>query len=282
MPTFIDVPDPVAAPDGRGRIRVDRRAPEDEAGRPPLVLIGGMTQTLTSWSAHVRPLSERRDVIVYEARGQGSTELSSKRCGPQEHVDDLVALLDALGLGNVKVDLSGFSFGGRVALAFAASHPQRLRSLVLSGVALDRGIVGRLIVQGWISTLRTGDLESLARVSLPDILGPAYLAKHAEMIDAMVKASTTRNRFEGIAALFEQMLGLAADSPWQPEALAQRVQTPALVMGGALDRLAPPAEVEALAKVLGAQHRTFEDVGHTVAIEAAEPWRAAVEAFLDR
>lgn len=282
MPAFIEVPDRVASPDGVGRIRVDRRPAANDSERPPLVLLGGMTQTLTSWSAHVRPLSKHREVIVYEARGQGSTELSSTRCGPQEHVEDLIALLDALGLGNVQIDLSGFSFGGRVALAFAANHPQRLRSLVLSGVALDRGIVGRLIVQGWISTLRTGDLESLARVSLPDILGPAYLAKHAEMIDAMVKASTTRNRFEGIAALFEQMLELAADSPWQPEALAGRVQTPALVMGGALDRLAPPAEVAALAQALNAQHRTFDDVGHTVAIEAAQPWREAVEAFLDR
>ncbi len=282
MPEFIDVPDPVAAPEGRGRIRVDRRHAAEDSGHPPLVLIGGMTQTLTSWSAHVRPLSRRREVIVYEARGQGSTELSSERCGPQEHVDDLVSLLAALGLADTKIDLSGFSFGGRVALAFAATWIEIVPPLVLSGVALDRGVVGRLIVKGWISTLRTGDLESLARVSLPDILGPAYLAKHAEMIDAMVKASTTRNRFEGIAALFEQMLGLAADSPWQPEALAHKVETPALVMGGALDRLAPPAEVAALAGVLGAQHHTFEDVGHTIAIEAAESWREAVEAFLDR
>ncbi len=277
MPELVGIPDPVAGPTAIGHIRVDHR--EGPPGPTPLVLLGGMTQTLASWAGQLRPMSSARTVLAYEARGQGSTELATADCTFERHVADFAALLDAKGLATV--DLAGFSFGGRVSLAIAASLPHRVRRLVISGVALDRGVMGRLIVGGWKATLQTGNLEALARVSLPDILGPAYLEKHAHLIEAMVKAATTRNNYEGVRALFEQTMGLPEDSPWHPHALAPRLQCPVLALGGGLDRLAPPAEVGALAQLCGGEHRVFEGLGHTIAIEASAAWRAAVEAFVD-
>lgn len=276
MPESVEIPDPVAGPHATGTLRVDHR----EGPGTPLVLLGGMTQTLASWSGQLRPMSAKRSVLAYEARGQGGTVLSVQDCGFERHVADFEALLDAKGLD--VVDLAGFSFGGRVSLAVAATLPHRIRRLVVSGVALDRGVLGQLIVSGWIATLRTGDLEALARVSLPDILGPAYLQKHAHLIEGMVKAARTRNNYEGVKALFEHTMNLPADGPWHPRALVPRLQCPVLVIGGSLDRLAPPAEVRALAQLCGAQALEIEGAGHTVAIEAPQVWRDAVEAFLDR
>lgn len=280
MPELLTIPDPIAGPNGTGQIRYDRRAAGEHASTPPLVLLGGMTQTVSSWGGQIRPLARRREVVAYEARGQGSTALALQDCSPPRHVEDFAALLEGLRL-RTPVDLCGFSFGGRICLAIAATRPALVRRLVLSGVGLDRGIVGRLIVQGWMATLRTGDLEALARVSLPDILGPAYLEKHAGLVESMVKTAVQRNRHAGIVALFEQTLQLPEGSPWTTAALVERVRVPALAMGGALDRLAPPAEVGALAERLGAQHRTVPDAGHTIPIEAPIVWREAVEAFLD-
>ncbi|MBK8239236.1 MAG: alpha/beta fold hydrolase [Deltaproteobacteria bacterium] len=266
-----------------GRMRVDRR-PCEADDRPALLLIGGMTQTLASWGAHLRPLSERRETIVYEARGQGMTELPLDDCSLPQQVEDFAALVDALGL-RTPVDLCGFSFGGRVALAIAAAAPALLRRVAICGVGLDRSVVARLVVQGWIAALATGDLEALARVSLPDILGPAYLARHAGSIEAMVRASIERNRYDGVLALMRQTQQLADDSPWTTAALAERAGAAgvdALCIGGALDRLAAPADVRALAERLHADAIIIDDVGHTVAIEAPQPWRAALEGFLDR
>jgi 3-oxoadipate enol-lactonase len=280
VPEIVEIPDPVAGADARGRVRVDRRAPQLDEGRPTVVLLGGMTQTLASWGAQTRPLAERRPVVVYEARGQGTTDLALADCTLARHVEDFASLHAALGLAG-PVDLCGFSFGGRVAIAIAAQRPDLVRKLVLSGVALDRGVVGRLIIQGWIAALRTGDLEALARVSLPDILGPAYLEANAKLVEPMVRASIERNRYDGVVALMRSTISLPPDSPWTPSALAARVRAPALCISGALDRLAPPAEVSALANMLRAQHRIVADAGHTVAIEAPTAWREAVVEFLD-
>lgn len=234
-----------------------------------------MTQTISSWGGQLRPLSATRTVMAYEARGQGSTSLSIAEVGLARHVEDFVALVDALRLPT-PLDLCGFSFGGRVSLAIAATRPELVRRLVVSGVGLDRGVVGRLVVAGWIATLATGNLEALARVSLADIAGPTWLAKHEELVESMVTAVVQRNSYEGIRALFLQTMEPAAGSPWTTRALAERVRCPVLVLGGDHDRLAPPAEVRELAAVMNGRHRIFADAGHTIPIEAAEAWREAV------
>ena len=279
MPDFATIHDAVSGEPGR--IRYDlRRAASSSA--TPVVLIGGMTQTISSWGGQLRPLSETRDVMAYETRGQGSTELSLEDAGFARHVEDAVALLDAVGLAE-PVDVCGFSFGGRVALALAAQRPERVRRLVLAGVGHGRSVLSRCIIDGWRAALSTGELEALARVSLSDIVGPEFLEANAQLVEPMIKAVVQRNRYDGIAALFRDTLPRHGDDDdaWSPAALAPRVRAPALVTGGAADRIASPDEVAALATALHAEHRIFAGSGHTVPIEAAEPWRRTVLAFLD-
>ena len=171
----------------------------------------------------------------------------------------------------------------------SARRPALVRRLVLSGVGHGRTVLSRCIVEGWRAALATGDLECLARVSLSDILGPDYLEANATMVEPMVKAVMQRNSYEGISALFRDTLGRDGDDDgddsdgdsWRPDTLAGRVRAPTLVLAGAQDRIAPPGEVRALAAAMGAAHRIFDGAGHTVPIEAAEPWRRAVLAFLD-
>ncbi len=289
MPAFVDVPDPLAAGADTGQIRYDLRradtdaaAPTDtdtDAAAPPLVLLGGMTQTVSSWSGQLRPLAQTRTVLAYEARGQGATRLSLDDASLSQHVNDAANLLSALEISG-PVDLCGFSFGGRVALAIAAERPDLVRRLVLSGVGRDRTVLSRCIVDGWQAALRTGDLEALARISLSDIVGPDYLEAHANMVEPMIKAVVQRNSYEGITALFRDTMGEHDDAA-SSDRLAAKVRCPALAIGGAQDRIAPPQEVRALAAAIGATHRIFVGAGHTVPIEAAEPWRRVVLNFLD-
>lgn len=280
MPELVPIPDPVAPTGASGRVRVDRRG-ASTGGRPPLVIVGGMTQTLASWGGQLRPLSADREVIVYEARGQGQTELALTDVSLARHVHDFAALLTALGVAG-PVDLCGFSFGGRVALAIAADRPELVRRLVVTGVSAGRGALGRIVVRGWRAALATGDLEALAWISLADTLGPDYLDRNEHLLPAIVRAIMTRNNYAGIRALFEQTLGDDPGLSYHPTRLAPRVACPVLLLAGALDRLAPAAELAALAALFPspAAHHVVPDVGHTVAIEAPEVWRAHVQKFL--
>jgi len=280
MPEFVTIPDRVAGPGISGRLRVDRRR-ASEGSQPPLVILGGMTQTLASWGGQLRPLAATREVLVYEARGQGQSELAIADVSPPRHIEDFAALLDALAIAG-PVDLCGFSFGGRIALAIAATRPELVRRLVITGVSAGRGALGRVIVRAWVAALATGNLEALAWLSLADTLGPAYLDRNEHMLAGMVQATMSRNRHEGIRALFEQTLGDDPAWPFHPTALAPRIRCPALLLAGAHDRLAPAADLATLAALFAGPvtHHVVPEVGHTVAIEAPELWRAHLLEFL--
>lgn len=76
-------------------------------------------------------------------------------------VAHVVRVVEALGLQG-PVDLTGFSFGGRVAMGVAAELPHLVRRLVLTGVPADRDALGRLIIKSWKSSLEKGHLEAFA------------------------------------------------------------------------------------------------------------------------
>ncbi len=281
MPELVTIPDRVAGTGVLGRIRVDRRSSRSGT-QPTLVILGGMTQTLASWGGQLRPLSATREVLVYEARGQGHSELAITDVSPARHVEDFTALLEALAITG-PVDLCGFSFGGRVALAIAATRPALIRRLVLTGVSAGRGALGHVIVRAWQASLATGDLEALAWLSLADTLGPAYLDRNEHMLAGMVQATMSRNRYDGIRALFEQTLADDPAWPFHPTRLAPQIACPTLLLAGAHDRLAPTSELAGLAALFAGPvtHHVVPDVGHTVAIEAPEVWRAHLLEFLD-
>jgi len=278
MPRLVTIPDAPAGEGASGGVRVDLRPGPANASTAPLVLIGGMTQTLASWGGQIRPLSGNRTVVAYETRGQGTTTLSLADTSYPRHVADLNHLLDALELPG-PVDLCGFSFGGRIALATAARFPARVRRLVLTGVGLEWDARAYAILQGWQACLATGDLEALGWVSLPAILGPDYLERNRAMLEPMVRAVASRNDFAAIKALSSATTH-GADPEMTPAALAGAVRCPALVLGGELDPLATPPQVEALAAALGGESTVFPGLGHTLPIEAPEPWRERVLAFL--
>lgn len=105
-----------------------------EAG-VPLVLVHGLGSTGRIWEL-VAPLMARRfRVLAPDQRGHGLTTKPETGYDWGDVSDDLIALLNALGLE--RVALVGHSWGADVALEFAVRHPQRLEVLGL----VDGGIV---------------------------------------------------------------------------------------------------------------------------------------------
>src|SRR3954471_18565904 len=74
-----------------------------------------------------------RDVVAYDRRGFGDVAPAS---APFRHVDDLVAVLDAVSPG-VPAWLVGSSMGGQVALDAALEAPERVAGLVLLAPAIS-------------------------------------------------------------------------------------------------------------------------------------------------
>jgi esterase len=95
---------------------------------PPLVMLHGLTGHAHTWDHTAAALSDRYRVLALDQRGHGDSEWAPPYGGGQM-AEDLLAFLDALHLG--EVTLMGLSMGGLVAFIFSASHPERIRDLIV-------------------------------------------------------------------------------------------------------------------------------------------------------
>ncbi len=99
---------------------------------PPLLMIHGWPLDHRIFDAQVAGLKQDLTLIRYDRRGFGKSDAPPDLV---REVDDIDTVLDALGLESAH--LLGMSQGGRVALRYAATRPDRVRSLVLQGAAVD-------------------------------------------------------------------------------------------------------------------------------------------------
>lgn len=113
---------------------------------PAVLLLHGYQNTGDMWSPLAAELVRDHTVIVPDLRGLG---LSSRPEGGYEKVvqaRDLAAVLDQLEVA--QVDVVGHDIGNMVAFAFAASYPDRTRSLTV----MDAPIPG---IGPWDQIIRT-------------------------------------------------------------------------------------------------------------------------------
>ena len=106
---------------------------------PPLVMLHGLTGHAHTWDHTAAALGDRYRVIALDQRGHGDSEWAPPYGGGRM-AEDLLAFLDALQLG--EVTLMGLSMGGLVAFIFAASHPERVRDLIVLDIGPEIAVAG--------------------------------------------------------------------------------------------------------------------------------------------
>jgi pimeloyl-ACP methyl ester carboxylesterase len=114
-----------------------RTWPERGAATRPTTLIGihGLTANHTCWSPMADVLAPEYRLIAYDLRGRGDSDKPATGYSLAEHDQDLLGLLDHLGLR--RATLMGHSLGAHIAVRFAAHHPERVEKLVLFDGGLD-------------------------------------------------------------------------------------------------------------------------------------------------
>jgi pimeloyl-ACP methyl ester carboxylesterase len=103
-----------------------------EQGSGPVALfVHGVLVNGWLWRHQLRELGSVRRCIALDLLAHGATEISPDQpVSSAANARMLLQFLDALGID--RVDLVGNDGGGGIAQIFAATHPQRVRSLVLT------------------------------------------------------------------------------------------------------------------------------------------------------
>lgn len=96
---------------------------------PPVVLLHGLAGHCGEWDRIAERLHPRFRVIALDQRGHGRSERHPDDVSRAAHVADVVAVLDQLRLPDAV--LVGQSLGGHTAMLTTATHPERVRALIL-------------------------------------------------------------------------------------------------------------------------------------------------------
>lgn len=258
-----------------------------------LVLIHGLGANLSFWYfGAARLLARRRNVLMYDLRGHGRSAMPKEGYALQHMVRDLVELLDLLGIE--RADVAGHSFGGRVALAFAAQHPERVRNLIVADTQI-RALQPPVRLSEWAywQTWKA-ELESQGLSDLPSdnsIISHRLLARlsqaHGNLANEGRARISLRTRDMGDKGLqrWQQLLaGTSADRDFEDESLLvpatlKKISAPTLLAFGKFSHCLPTAE-RLLNYLTDARLLIIPGAGHFFPIVKPAFFARAVDAFV--
>ena len=231
---------------------------------PALVLLHAWAEGTGSFDRLVPRFPRWLRVVAFDQRGHGDASRPSDGYRLMDFANDVVAVLDQLGIE--RATLLGSSSGGYVAQQVARLHPLRVCGLVLVGSPHSmrtRPAFADEVEQlrdpldpGWVRT-------SLSRFPLYARVPEWYLRDRVED-GVRVPAHVWRKTLQGLMGA-------------EPPTLRQRLRGPGLIIWGAHDRLLSRASQEALVRSIeDSSLVVYEDTGHLVLWE--QPGRVANDA----
>ncbi|MDP1819265.1 MAG: alpha/beta hydrolase [Acidimicrobiales bacterium] len=264
---------------------IDLCIAESGQGGRPLLLVHGFTGAKEDFTDFVDPLAELGwHVVAPDQRGHGESAkpVAEEAYSFERYVDDLLALLDALGWGRCVA--LGHSMGGMVVQTAIGRAPGRFAGLVLMDTShrplrADSGVIDLAV-----GLARTEGMEGILAVQAAmDGQGPeaqerllATRPGYREFGDRKMRASSP--------AMYATMLQAITDPARAIDRLddLRSVKVPTLVLVGEQD--APflrPSERMAAA-IAGAELVVIPGAAHSPQFEAQEAWWEALTSFLGR
>ena len=256
----------------------------------PLVLLHGHGNEAHLWDDFVPTVSEHYRVLAVDQRGHGDSGWDAEgRYDSNTMADDLEAILEHFEID--RFVLIGFSMGGRVSMAFAGRHPERLAGLVLVDIAPELDARGIARIGNEMSEQRAPVFTSVEEYAR--MLSLNYPAGQPAAIQRMAKHGL-RQREDGLFELKmdPNLRGERADTPeakaeeeafiqQQWDALA-KIPCPTLVVrGAASDILSPDTADKMVDEVLqNGALAIIPQAAHSVPTDNPEAFQQAVAKFV--
>ncbi len=246
----------------------------------PLVFLHGLFGMLDNWQSVAKRFADKeseagRMAVLVDQRNHGKSPHTDTTSYP-EMAADLAAFLSSQWMH--KVDLLGHSMGGKTAMQYALSYPDRVRKLIVVDMApkaFPRGhdtIFAAMRAIPLDTDMSRGEIDELLATTIPEPGVRLFLMKNLRR--EPTGGYSWKLNLDTVEAFYEQILQPVSGLPWDGEALFVRGERSGYVRDEdwpAVLELFPRAE---LATIAGA--------GHWVHAEAPDELYELVSGFLER
>ncbi len=243
---------------------------EGDPRAPVLMLCNSLGTTLEMWQPQMSILLTQFQVLRYDVRGHGQSEVPMGPYSIEQLGQDAVALLDHLQLK--QVDFCGLSMGGMTGMWLATHHAHRIKHLVLSNTAAKLGTP-----ELWNSRLTVLASEGMA--GLTDSILERWFTRRFQQ------------RAPHVVERVRDML-LATSAPgYQANVIAIRdmdqlhdistIELPTLVIAGRHDGSTAPELGRAITQRIAGSRYLELDAAHLSNWEQAGAFTAALMDFLN-
>jgi pimeloyl-ACP methyl ester carboxylesterase len=229
-------------------------------GQPLVLLHGGLLTIESNFAAMIPTLAATRQVIAVELQGHGRTADTDRDLSMDNLADDVIALLDQLGID--RADLYGFSLGGLTAMQAAMRHPRRVRRLVVASIHFRP--------DGYHDEIRNP-------AAYPDGTRMPTEADFRSMHDEYVRVAPDPDHFEEFAARLSAMVG--SFEGWPDDEL-RALPVPTLVIVGDNDFVLVEHAAEMVSLIPDAQLAVLPGTTHMGLTRRADLLLPILEGFL--
>ncbi|RAU97495.1 3-oxoadipate enol-lactonase [Mycolicibacter senuensis] len=203
---------------------------------PVVVLSNSLGSTHRMWDAQIGALEQRFAVVRYDTRGHGGSPVPDGPYTTDDLADDVIALLDRLGVQ--RAHLIGLSLGGMTGMRLAARNPERIDRLVVLCTAAH--LPPETAWRERAETVRAQGAGAVAAAVVQRWFTPDYLAAHPD-VRAASEAMVAATPAEGYAGCCEAIAGLDVRGD------LAAITAPTLAIAGADDPATPPAKLDEIA-----------------------------------
>ncbi|PZP56806.1 MAG: 3-oxoadipate enol-lactonase [Azospira oryzae] len=246
---------------------------EVEGQGPWLVFSHSLACHLGMWYEQAVAFRDRYRILRYDTRGHGKTSAPAGPYTLELLADDLLGLLDALGID--RMHFVGISLGGMIGQVFALRHPERLASLTLCDTTSYYPPEAWPMWEERIRVVREKGMEAMVEPTLARWFTDAFRARRHDVmkrIGAMIRATPV-----------EGYIGCCHAIPKiDTRARLKEIRCPTLVIVGEEDAGTPVAMARAIHEAIpGSRLAVISQASHLCNLEQTEAFNRILGDFVD-
>ena len=241
----------------------------------PLLMLQGWGMDITGWRHIIQPLSQVFQVIVFDNRGTGRSEVTPGQYTTRLLADDAAALLNHLRID--KAHVLGWSMGGMIAQELVLAYPRKVNRLILSASSAKVTAKSSFIAWSNVDAINRGERQTSVNWQLSFCFSKALFANEPLLFEVKERALNPPYPVscDGLVSQF------AAVNSHDRRRQLRSIKSPTLVLGAKEDGIIDIDQVKALALEIDNSELRILPGGHMYHIEYSDLFARTVIEFLE-